>query len=147
VLQCACSEIAVNVEASSRGGGDLGSEVDPAHEWLGQINRVLSVIYNQVVSLRKRSVIELFGLGVRNGSYWGIASNIANYKLANALVCPFDVTTKLAQTATRLTALENPLQEQLIDWGYAVCDAGMRRWVVPDAPAPAQSPYGAFKKP
>jgi len=38
------------------------------------------------------------------------------------------------------------LQQQLIDWGYAVCDAGMRRWVVPDAPAPAQSPYGTFKK-
>ena len=131
----------------SDGGGSLGAESNPPHEWLGQINRVLNIIYNQVVTLRKRDVIELYCLGVRHGSYWGVASNIANYKLANALVCPFDVTTKLAQTPTRLTAIDNSLQEELIDWGYAVCDAGMRRWVVPEAPAPAQSPYGTFKKP
>jgi len=62
-------------------------------------------------------------------------------------VCPFDVTTKLAETATRLTALDDTLQEQLIDWGYAVCDAAMRKWVVPNAPPPSQSPYGTFKKP
>jgi NTE family protein len=105
------------------------------------------IVYSQVVTLRTRSIIELFGLGVRDGSYWGIGSNIKNYQLPNALVCPFDVTTKLAQTATRLTAMDNTLQEQLIDWGYAICDAGMRRWLLPDAPAPAQSPYGTFKKP
>ncbi|HEX8892937.1 MAG TPA: hypothetical protein VF783_06425, partial [Terriglobales bacterium] len=58
-----------------------------------------------------------------------------------------DVITKLAQTATRLTALDATPQEQLIDWGYAVCDAAMRRWVVPNAAAPSQSPYGTFKKP
>jgi NTE family protein len=71
-----------------------------------------------------------------------------NYQLADALVCPFDVTTKLAQTATRLTAMDNQLQQQLIDWGYAVCDAAMRKHVLaPGAPAPASSPYGTFNKP
>ena len=131
----------------SDGGGGLGPESDPKQDPLNQINRVLNIVYSQVVALRKRSVIELFNLGVRDGSYWGIRSNITDYKLSNALVCPFDVTTKLAQTATRLTALDNSVQEQLIDWGYAICDAGMRRWVLPNAPAPAQSPYGTFKKP
>jgi NTE family protein len=131
----------------SDGGGALDCEPNPKHDWLSQTNRVLMIVYSQVVILRKRSVIELFNLGVRNGTYWGVASNIKNYQLANALVCPFDVTTKLAQTATRLTAMDNTLQEQLIDWGYAICDAGMRRWLLPDAPAPAQSPYGTFKKP
>ena len=121
-------------------------EADPKHDWLDQTNRVLNMIYSQVVTLRTRSIIELFKLHVRDGSYWGIGSNITNYELADALVCPFDVTTKLAETATRLTAMDNQLQEQLIDWGYAVTDAGMRRWLLPDAPAPAQSPYGTFKK-
>ena len=119
---------------------------DPKHDWLGQTNRVLNIIYSQVVILRTRSIVELFGLGVRDGSYWGIGSNIQNYELPDALVCPLDVTTKLAETATRLAAVEGPLQEQLIDWGYAVADAAMRRWVVKDAPAPAQSPYGTFKQ-
>jgi len=130
----------------SNGGGALGLESDPKHDWLGQTNRVLNIIYSQVVILRTRSIVELFDLGVRDGSYWGIGSNIQNYQLPDALVCPVDVTTKLAETATRLAAVEGPLQEQLIDWGYAVADAAMRRWVVKDAAAPAQSPYGTFKQ-
>jgi NTE family protein len=131
----------------SNGGGALGCEADPGHDWLSQTDRVLMIVYNQVVTLRTRSIIELFTLGVRDGTFWGIGSNIKNYELANALVCPFDVTTKLAQTATRLAAIDDGLQKQLIDWGYAICDAGMRRWVLPNAPPPAQSPYGTFKKP
>jgi NTE family protein len=131
----------------SDGGGLLGGEADPSEDWLGMTNRVLNIIYNQVGSLRKRDVIGFFSNHLRDGSYWGIATDIRNYQLPTALVCPFDVTTKLAQTATRLTALDDTLQEQLIDWGYAVCDAGMRKWVVPNAPAPAQSPYGTFKNP
>jgi NTE family protein len=131
----------------SDAGGLLGGEADPAADWLGMTNRVLSIIYNQVGSLRKRWVIEFFSTHIRDGSYWGIGTDIRNYDLPTALVCPIDVTTRLAQTATRLTALDDTTQQQLIDWGYAVCDAAMRRWVVPNAPAPSQSPYGTFKKP
>ena len=131
----------------SDGGGLLSAEAGPAEDWLGMTNRVLEIIYNQVGALRKRDVIGFFSNHLRDGSYWGIGTDIRNYQLSTALVCPIDVTTQLAQTATRLTALDNNLQEQLIDWGYAVGDAGMRRWVVPSAPAPSQSPYGTFKKP
>jgi NTE family protein len=130
----------------SNGGGALGPDADPKHDWISQVNRVLLTIYNQVVTLRTRDIVALYKLKVRDGSYWGIASNIDNYQLANALDCPFDVTTRLAETATRLTALDDTTQEQLIDWGYAICDAGVRRWVLPDAPAPTQSPYGTFKQ-
>jgi NTE family protein len=130
----------------SNGGGALEMESNPKHDWLSQTNRVLMIIYNQVVALRSRSIVELYQLGVRDGSYWGIGSNIENYKLDNALVCPIDETTKLAQTPTRLTAVNNDLQEQLIDWGYAVCDAAMRKYVVPNAAAPERSPYGNFQK-
>ena len=132
----------------SDGGGSLGGESDPAQDWLGQTSRVLLVIYSQVGALRKRAIIELYTNGTRNGSYWGATTNILNYKLADALVCPFDVTTKLSQTATRLSAMDNELQQQLIDWGYAVCDAAMRKHVLPPgAPAPTSSPYGTFHKP
>jgi len=132
----------------SNGGGALGAEPDPKHDWVSQTNRVLLTIYAQVVTLRTRSIIELYNLGVRDGSYWGIGSNILNYDLPDALVCPFDVTIKLAQTATRLTAMDDPLQEQLIDWGYAICDAAMRKHVLPPgATAPESSPYGTFRKP
>ncbi len=131
----------------SDGGGALNRDPDPKHDWLEQTTRVLNVIYRQVVVLRTRSVIELFTLGNRAGSFWGINSNITNYGLPDALVCPLAITTQLAQTPTRLSAVDDGLQQQLIDWGYAVCDAAMRRWVTPGAPAPSQSPYGTFKKP
>jgi NTE family protein len=132
----------------SDGGAALEPESDPAQDWAGQTSRVLEVIYNQVGALRKRTVVALYINGVRNGSYWGITANIVNYQLPDALVCPFDVTTKLAETATRLSAMDDQLQQQIIDWGYAVCDAAMRKHVLPPgAPAPAASPYGIFRKP
>ncbi len=131
----------------SDGGIGIAPDSDPNHLWPQQIYRVLSIIYNQVSALRKRNLIASYDANERTGTYWGIQANIANYKLASALVCDFAFTTKLAQTATRLDAMDDQLQKHLIDWGYAICDAAMRRWVVPSAPAPAESPYGTFKKP
>jgi len=132
----------------SNGGGGLGAEADPKHDWLGLTNRVLAIIYSQVVILRTRSIVELFKLGIRDGSYWGIGSNILNYQLPDALVCPIAVTSKIAGTATRLTSLPDNVQNQIIDWGYAVCDAAVRKHVpgLQGAPAPNQSPYGTFKR-
>jgi NTE family protein len=132
----------------SDGGGALGGESDPPHDWANQTSRILLIIYNQVSALRKREVIGFYQAGTRYGSYWGIGTNIANYQLADALVCPIGVTTKLAQTATRLAAVDGQLQNQLIDWGYAVCDAAMRKHVLPPgAAAPQSSPYGTFRQP
>ncbi len=131
----------------SDGGAALGMQADPAHEWLGQGFRVTDVIDNQVRALRKRALIASYESEARGGTYWGIGTNIANYKLKDALRCDFSVTQKLAATPTRLSAMDDGLQKQLIDWGYAVCDAAMRTYVVPQAPAPTMSPYGTFKQP
>ena len=130
----------------SDGGGALGMEASPAQDWLGQSYRVLNVEYNQVGALRKRTLIASYQNKLREGTYWGIRTDVRNYKLANALQCDLSVTQRLAATATRLTALETSLQHELIDWGYAVCDAAVRTHVVPKAPAPQQSPFGTFKQ-
>jgi len=131
----------------SDGGAALEMQADPAHDWLGQVCRVLDVIDNQVGALRKRVLIASYENKLRAGTYWGIGTNIANYHLSTALQCDFAVTLKLAQTPTRLSAMDVGLQHQLIDWGYAVCDAAMRSYVTPQAPAPTQSPFGTFKQP
>ncbi len=128
------------------GGASLGMQADPAHEWLLQAYRVLEVIDNQVGALRKRVLIAAYENKEREGTYWGIETNIANYHLNTALQCDFKITQELAATPTRLEALDLGLQHRLIDWGYAVCDAAMRKYVVPQAPAPKQSPYGTFKQ-
>jgi len=103
--------------------------------------RVLDLIDNQVRSLRKRHVVGSFVTGLRKGAYWGVRTDIADYQLSDALPCPHEATLKIASTPTRLTAMDEATQQRLINWGYAVCDAGMRKHVAVGAPAPSAFPY------
>jgi NTE family protein len=127
----------------SDAGGKMQAEPEPEHDWARHAARVLDMVDNQVRSLRKRQVIDAYERGERQGAYWGIRTNIADYGLPTSLPCPFDRTTELANTPTRLKRMDDALQERLINWGYAVCDAAMRRHVDPALPAPAGFPYPA----
>ena len=132
----------------SDGGGKLQAEEEPKSDWARHAYRVLDLIDNQVRALRKRQVIGSFrtsGDAHRKGAYWGIRTDIADYGLADALPCPFDRTTELAETPTRLKRLDDELQERLINWGYAVCDAALRRHVDPGLRKPDGFPYPAAK--
>jgi len=125
----------------SDAGGKLGAEEHPKGDWAQHSVRVLGVIDNQVRSLRKRQVIDAFRAGVRKGAYWGTRTDIADYKLADALPCPVARTLKLAETPTRLAEMPAELQERLINWGYAVCDAGLRAHVDSAVAKPKGFPY------
>ena len=125
----------------SNGGGKMAEEAEPKSDWARHAIRINEIIDNQVRSLRARQVIGSFNAGARQGTYWGVRTNIADYGLSSALPCPFDRTMALAQTKTRLKRLEADVQERLINWGYAVCDAAMRRHVEPAAAPPAAFPY------
>lgn len=125
----------------SDGGGGSSDEPKPKRDWLEHVYRVLSLLDNQVRSLRKRQVIDSYQLGLRKGTYWGIRSNILDYKLPTAMNCPFDNTLRLANTATRLKKLDNTLQEQIINWGYAICDAAIRKHLDPTLKPPGNFPY------
>ena len=121
------------------GAGLPRVSVDPE-----QMRRVvLNLVDNQVRSLRKRQTIDAFKSGVRKGTYWGIRTDIGDYGLADALPCPHTRTLTLAETATRLNRLPDDLQERLINWGYAVCDAAMRAHVDASIARPAGFPYPA----
>ena len=93
--------------------------------------RVLGVIDSQVRALRKRSAIDGFTSGNQKGTYWGIWTNIADYGLPSTLPCPHDLTLRIAATPTRLGKMDDAVQERLINWGYAVCDAALRKHVDP----------------
>jgi NTE family protein len=127
----------------SDGGGHLAAEEEPHHDWARHSYRVLNLIDSQVRALRTRQVITLFQQKERKGSYWGIRQDIRTYFPQYPLNCPFDRSTELAQTPTRLAKMDDTLQERLIDWGYAICDASLRRYFDPALPAPAAFPYGA----
>jgi NTE family protein len=125
----------------SDGGGGPSDEPKPTREWLGHVYRVLNLLDTQVRSLRKRQVIGSYQLGLRQGTYWGIRTHIEDYKLATAMNAPSDKTLILANTPTRLKKLDGALQERIINWGYAVCDAAVRTHLNPQLPRPLDFPY------
>ena len=130
----------------SDGGGRLAAEEEPKSDWAQHSYRVLNLIDNQVRALRKRQVIESFQAqegqaNRRKGAYWGIRTNIADYRVDRPLPCPVDRTLALAETPTRLKRMDDRLQERLINWGYAVCDAALRKHVDPAIAKPGGFPY------
>jgi NTE family protein len=125
----------------SDGGGATEDEPKPKRDWLEHVYRVLNLLFNQVGSLRKRQVIASYQMNLRKGTYWGMRTNILDYDLPTAMNCPWDKTLVLANTPTRLKKLEPALQEKIINWGYAVCDAAIRKHVDATASAPADFPY------
>lgn len=127
----------------SDAGGKLQPEEKPKEDWARHSYRVLNIIDNQVRSLRKRQLIDSYVQKDREGVYWGIRTNIAHYQLADPLDCPHAATIGLAETPTRLKRLASDRQERLINWGYAVCDAALRRHYDPELPRPSGFPYPA----
>jgi NTE family protein len=125
----------------SDGGGKMAPEPEPHADWVRHSIRINAIIDNQVRSLRKRQVIDAFESGVRKGAYWGIRTNIADYHLPDALPCPLEATTALANFPTRLKAVDEGMQDRLINWGYAVCDSAIRRHVGSAPTAPGRFPY------
>ena len=126
----------------SDAGGKVGLDPSPATDWAFHAKRVLDIIHEQVSSLRKREVVAAFKRGERDGAYWGIRTDISHYGVGDALDAPHARTLELAETPTRLKRLSPLHQERLINWGYAVCDAAVRKHLPPPgATAPAKFPY------
>jgi NTE family protein len=115
-------------------------------DWGTQTVRVLKVVDNQVRSLRKRQVVAGYEADEgsrenREGTYWGIHGHVADYHLPSSLPAPPAQTKKLADEPTRLKQLDDLTQERLINWGYAICDTAMRRWVLAGEPKEPRFPY------
>ena len=123
---------------TSDAGAPFGLELDPETAWHSQVLRVLDIATDQSRGLRKRILIDDYTRGVRKGAYWGIDTDILKYGLADSLpVLPSRIQ-ELARMRTRLNDFSDPEQGRLINWGYAVCDAAMRRHVTAGTgPAPA----------
>jgi len=126
----------------SDGGGHMSPDPKPARDWARHAIRINALIDNQVRSLRKRQLIDGYAAPRRTGAYWGIRSHVADYgPVPQSLACPPERTQVLAERKTRLAAMDDGLQARLINWGYAICDVAVRRWMT-DAPSPAPAfPY------
>lgn len=117
----------------SDAGQKISPEQDPHHDWARHAIRVLDVVDNQVRSLRKRQLIDAYNRGDHTGTYWGIRTSFADYHLpADPLNCLHRDPSPLAAIPTRLEKMPRDVQERLINWGYAICDAGLRAHISPE---------------
>jgi len=125
----------------SDAGKKMKHAARPKHNWPMQLLRVLTVMDNQVRELRTGSLLKSYEDKTYAGTYWATYSDIKNFELPDALPAPAAQTHALAVTNTRLARMSEDLQDRLINWGYAACDAGMRRWVCPDSTSKPEFPY------
>jgi NTE family protein len=112
----------------SDAGGMYAPEEHPHRDWVRHTLRVLDLLDNQVRSLRKRQLIGSYKAGVRKGAYWGIWEDISAFGSNASLPCPLAKTLRIAQISTRLEGLGAVDQNKIINWGYAICDAAMRKY-------------------
>ncbi|MEZ5077059.1 MAG: patatin-like phospholipase family protein [Solirubrobacterales bacterium] len=115
-------------------------------DWGSQAVRVLKTIDSQVRNLRKRQLIAGFTAAPgsrawRQGTYWGIRSHVRDYGLAGSLAVADRRAEALADVPTRLAKLDARTQEELVNWGYAICDTALRKWVLATDPGTPSLPY------
>ena len=138
-----CSTVLV-----SDAGAPLDADPDPPADWTRQAIRVLDIVSEQTRALRRRKLLEDFqqsgdiapSAARRKGTYWGIRTRIDDYGVANPLVRDNARTQALQHIRTRLNEFEPAEQGELINWGYALADAAMRRYVDRENAAPAAWP-------
>jgi NTE family protein len=125
----------------SNAGGGYKSAAKVRGDWALQSYRVMNTIDHQVRSLRKRVLISALENHERHGVYFSIRGDIDHYPCNNKLDCPYEETLKLANIDTDLAAKDTTTQRRLINWGYAICDAGIRSWVEDGLAPPTDFPY------
>ncbi len=135
---------------------DAGAPLRIAHpshvRWFGQLHytkRVFDIISEQTRALRTRKLIGDIIDARKQGAYWGIASKIGDYRLESqglrpALTKDNRVTLQLAGMRTRLNRFHAEEQGRLINWGYALADAAMRRYLPTGDTPPAAWPRPTF---
>lgn len=101
--------------------------------------RTLNILSDQTRALRKRKLISDYVTGRTDGGYWGIGTKIGHYKLEEhglraPLTADNDTTGSMARVRTRLNKFNDMEQGRLMNWGYALADAAMRRHVLDPEP-------------
>lgn len=125
----------------SNAGGGYKSAAKVRGDWALQSYRVMNTIDHQVRSLRKRVLVSALETKKKYGVYFSIRGDINDYHATDMLDCPYEKTLQLANVETDLAAKDKTTQRKLINWGYAMCDAGIRSWVEDGLEPPLDFPY------
>jgi NTE family protein len=129
----------------SDAGAPFDADPSPKTAWTSQLMRVLDIVTEQTRALRRKMLIGEFEQKNKLGTYWGIKTRIADYGLQDTLMKDSELTASLQNVRTRLNPFTDEEQGRLINWGYALADAAMRRHVLAGTPVAAGSlPFPQF---
>ncbi|MGI9415029.1 MAG: hypothetical protein ACR2PM_15245, partial [Hyphomicrobiales bacterium] len=106
--------------------------------------RTTGILTEQTRALRRRMVLRAFRASERSGAYWNIASETGAYALADPIVGDTELTKQLQFVRTRLNSFSPQEQGHLMNWGYAIADTAIRRWVSPQPPGDWSWPVPEF---
>lgn len=112
-------------------------------DWLRQPMRALDIATDQARALRKRWLMERHERIGQKLAFWAIDTDIGEYGVLDALPTRASVTDPLARIRTRLNPFDDTEQGRLLNWGYALTDAAVRKYLGVPAlasawPAPGQ---------
>lgn len=129
----------------SDGGGALKQQENPSRFWPLEAYRALNIIMSQVRALRVRQLVASFENDAasddhRFGTYMGIEATMTQDQ-AGVLYCSPAVIQAMGATPTALRAMPVLHQEQLVNWGYAICDVRLRTDYDTQLPRPGGFPY------
>ncbi len=110
----------------SDAGGPTKAKAAPRSNWISVTLRTLNQTVEQSRAVRKRWLIDKYISNQLKGCYWGITTKIENYGV-DCLIKDSDLTRALADVPTRLKRFDDKTKDQLINWGYALTDAGVRK--------------------
>lgn len=126
----------------SDAGAPFHAQASQPSDWVRHFVRVSDVMDSQVRALRKRQLVESYLDQQRAGAYWGIASDVEDYHLPDPLPFEHHPAGYPANVATRLGGLSREVRNDLVRWGYVICDTALRKWVWTDVarPTPGEVP-------
>lgn len=98
------------------------------------------------VDWRERILVDLYkhklsdGLPERRGAYWTADTAMGDFPKHDGWKPAKEALDRARDTPTRLQALDTEQQRTVIEAGYAFADAGVRSYLMPDAPLPDGPP-------
>src|SRR5262249_42221772 len=117
----------------------------PGLHWLNSRFSALTLSDVHIYERRKREWPVKLGKRKLTKAYWDISNDIKAYGAKDALDCPPERTKALAEVRTEFAALDIAQQNDLIDWGFASCDAAVRTSLSEfELKIPDSSPNGSF---
>lgn len=117
----------VDIVLVSDAGAPMDVEENPHGDYARQLGRVRDILIDQTRALRKRWLLEEFEAGRKRGGYWGIGTKVGAYGNPDSPFRDSTATEALISVPTRLSSFKAPIPGQLINWGYVLCDAALRR--------------------